>query len=492
MATKLDKWFIAAKNQKPLINTNEVETMINLPPVKAKSSTLKSYIIMEISIMLTATIAYYLFAPIVPLNLPFKKTTHQTSLSVSQLQPDSTRTVNRIAFKNAYSLKKEFDFSPAKVISIDTINEIAEEFNYTSARTSAGFTNNEILGEIKINLTNDELKALGIITNGNELFFEITNDSMKALAFRTKSRLDFLFRLKVGASGSRNIVSNKIQDIRFANNEVWPLVVELSADMDSKSEYHALDFGVSSNQELLFAEKIIPHLVPIEVNLKGMGLINAHDNNITFWYKNTESFRKLLPALYRESLEQMPNFDEQKKQQIIDNLNQQRAIKAAATELTDLEKKEVVEKFIFISANKARKLGIRSSTNQLQYKLNLQNTEGKMVKATIFHSDDQIVNYSHRKKTYRSTQNDSIQPLFYTDTAFSEMECYHLPLPNISNQSEIEAKDYETAIHFKKIHSSLIPIVIMPTSPQQTFSPIVLWYYPSKKLMDILQSEQLP
>lgn len=172
-------------------------------------------------------------------------------------------------------------------------------------------------------LSNEELAALGIITNGNVLEYAVVTDTAKTYTWEgTKITSWPFYRLSVEEHGSRRVDIASTTDTAIIGNSkpFWAAAVTYG---DDESSLNVTDNIYGVGYDRLYFNGLRPLLVPVLVNLKAKPGRWSHDLSVVFWFKPTASFYRALPDAVAEACTK--RFGTKNEMQFSDSLAHYRA-----------------------------------------------------------------------------------------------------------------------------------------------------------------------
>lgn len=317
--------------------------------------------------------------------------------------------------------------------------------------------------EKMIDLTNEELAALGIFTDGNVLRYLTQSDTtVYHFDFNPKPSV-FAFSIKVEKSGgiSSNNIHEQDAELKKLSNSVVPALISINQIREGGkesfmiAEQNTIPFGYRTE----FIQRIKEDLVPIKVLTRGISLMDQHDNEIVFWYKNNDTFWQKLPEWARVKARQhYPHFNEVKYGRLIADLKQKDERDNAKHHVTanDIETSEATA--IDLTPKELRKLNIRFDGKFLSYQMMSQRLDSSYVIIDLIVTPDNF-SLNTRGKTGKATKYKSNKnyPWYITDTLLGISQNFVDPL-GTDEENDQRLKDMDRM--FKERLPDMIPVRI--------------------------------
>lgn len=354
-------------------------------------------------------------------------------------------------------------------------------------------------GSTAIQLNNEELAALGIITDGNTLSYLNQFDTTVYHFDNNSKPTVFAFSITVTKSG--DLRSNNIheldEELKKRSNSAVPVMISMSQLSDDDDRFLIAKQYIPEGYTTEFTTQMQNDLVPVKVYTKGNALAYQHDNELTFWYKNNDMFRQKLPDWARFKVQQhYPPFNEEKYKQFIDDLDEKSKEVYKQNQATAEEIKASETKIIKLTPQELRELNIRFNGKKLKYQIMSRTLDSSYVIIDLLVTPD-IFSLNTRGKTgkpihYKWNKNFA---WYITDTSLAILQNFVDPL-GTAEENDQRSKNMERK--FKERLQKMIAVrvqfddkAVKKAKYKHPKTDLLFWFPQTEELRKVLNKMML-
>jgi hypothetical protein len=314
-------------------------------------------------------------------------------------------------------------------------------------------------GSINIQLTNEELAVLGIITDGNTLMYENKNDSVsRGKSDDGKINLTTVFSVRVEEHGSRATNLGSLKDSIYLKNSLpfWPAALQVISGVDTS--LNVIEALIYHDYEKVFFCDAKPYLVPVYCSTKARPGKYSHDLSYIFWFKPEELFWEHLPQFYVQHYK--PLYNNQALENYV-NIYRKFNFRESRNDIKigfDTARVRNLEKsYIQLSKNELKKLNITKTEKGFRYANRF--FQNNRVNQIVINQRDFfiniVINDKLRKNISIRTQDKPFVPVALTNTNIQNVSYLYL-FPD----SVLQGKENYSMDRFREEAEELIPIKV--------------------------------